>query len=350
MTRRLVLTKFRDLSPDDAFFDSLKESYREFPQWFASKLDEDVYAVIDDRAELSGMLYLKREDGPVVDVHPSLPSRKWLKVGTLKIIGRGTKLGERIIKKILDTAIGGDADAVYVTVFDIHNDLLALFHRYGFRIVGTKTTENGVENVLTRSLDDFKGHIVEDYPFIHTAGRQAWLLAIYPEYHSRLLPDSILNNESREIIRDVSHTNTIHKVYISGLSLTRMSRGDIVVFYRTTDKKGPAYFRSVVTSLCVVEEVRQKRDFVDVEDFLNYTRPRSVFTEPELRDKFTTMQRLSVAKLTYNAALGRRTTRGRLLDDAIVSEQPRWDLRPLSDHQLRQIIEMGNVNARIIID
>jgi predicted GNAT family N-acyltransferase len=349
VSRSLRLTKFRELSLDDPFFDSLKAGYEEFPDWFAGKADEDLY-VVDEEDELSGMLYLKQEEGPVEDVVPALPARKWLKIGTLKIVSRGTRLGERVIKKIFDTALSTDAEAIYVTVFEIHEDLMALFERYGFRRVGTKTTRNGVERVLVRSLTELSGDSIADYPFIHTAGHRAWLLAIYPEYHTRLLPDSILNNEPREIVQDVSHTNTIHKVYIAGLALSRMTRGDIVVFYRTSDGQGPAYYRSVVTSVCVVEEVRSRRDFADIDDFLRFTMPRSVFTEDELRDRYTTMNRLYVAKMTYNAAFGRRTTRGRLLDDGVVAEQPRWDLRELSQDQLRRIIAMGDVNARIIVD
>lgn len=45
MGRRLHLTKFRELSLADPFFDSLKAGYREFPDWFARKADEDVYVV-----------------------------------------------------------------------------------------------------------------------------------------------------------------------------------------------------------------------------------------------------------------------------------------------------------------
>lgn len=278
MSRRLRLTKFRDLSLEDPFFDSLKLGYNEFPRWFASKADEDVY-VVDDEHELSGMLYLKREDGVVDDVSPPLPNRRWLKVGTLKIVGRGTRLGERVLKKVFDTALSEGAEAIYVTVFDVHEDLMALFERYGFEQVATKTTDNGTELVLARSLTDYSGNLISDYPLIHVANCNFWLLAIYPEYHTRLLPDSILNNEPREIVRDVSHSNTIHKVYISGLALTRMQRGDVVVFYRTGDNQGPAFYRSVVTSLCVVEEVRRKRDFANVDEFLAYASPRSVFTE-----------------------------------------------------------------------
>jgi hypothetical protein len=129
-----------------------------------------------------------------------------------------------------------------------------------------------------------------------------------------------------------------------------MSRGDVVVFYRTSDKRGPAHYRSVVTSICVVEEVKSKKDFTTVDTFLEYTTPRSVFTEEELRGLYNDSKRLFVAKMTYNAALVRRTTRGQLIDDGIVPVQPRWDFRSLSSTQLTSIIRMGELNERLIVD
>ena len=352
MARQLKLTTFGEVSLADPFFDSLKMGYKEFPKWFGEKKKEPLYVVVDDKTnKLEGMLYLKQEHGTVEDVTPHLPNRKWLKVGTLKIVAKGTKLGERIVKKIFDTAIACEAEGIYVTVFDVHKKLIELFLRYGFTEQATKTTSNGVEKVLVRSLIDFTGDRLKDYPFVHRKGKKAWLLAIYPEYHSQLLPDSILNNENPdEIVKDVSHTNTIHKVYIGRLALTRMSPGDIVVFYRTNDGKSSAYYRSVVTSICVVEEVKGRKDFRDVDAFLRYTKPRSVFPETELRDLWTNWNRLYVAKLTYNVAFSRRTTRGRLLDEGVISEQPRWDFRELTAAQLGKILELGEVNARLIID
>lgn len=351
MSRQLKLTKFSELMLADPFFDSLKAGYSEFPTWFAGKADEPVYAVIDDETNvLSGMVYLKEEKGFVTDVEPPLPNQKWLKVGTLKIVGQGTRLGERVIKKIFDTAIAAGVDGIYVTVFELHEQLIALFERYGFTQQATKTTVNGIEKVLVRSLVEFTGDRLKDYPFIHRADHKAWLLAIYPAYHTQLLPDSILNNEPAEIVQDVSHTNTIHKVYIGRLLLSRMAPGDIIVFYRTNDGKGKAYYRSVVSSICVVEEVKGKKDFADVDAFLAYTLPRSVFSEEILRGYWTSWKRLYVAKMTYNAAFGKRTTRGQLLEQQVISEQPRWDMRSLDPVQLDRILELGEVNARLIIN
>ncbi|MBR1245983.1 GNAT family N-acetyltransferase [Bradyrhizobium sp. AUGA SZCCT0169] len=349
MARQLRSTTFRTLSLSDPFFDSLKAGYKGFEAWFKSKAHEELY-VVDDKHRLSGMIYLKQEDGSVSDVEPALPPRRWLKVGTLKIEGRGTKLGERVLKKILDTAIEEDRNGVYITVFELHSDLIRLFERYGFKRYAVKRTADGTELVLARELTALSGDIVQDYPFFRTRGRKVWLLAVYPEYHSQLLPDSILNNEPREIVRDVSHTNTIHKMYIGRLSLTRMTRGDIVVIYRTTDGIGPAFYRSVATSICIVEETKTKKDFADEEAFLKYASPHSVFSRDELREKYSTENRLYVAKMTYNSAFNKRITRGRLLEEAGISEHPRWDLRELSSAQLERILEMGSVNARLVVD
>lgn len=350
MTRRLKLTKFRDVDLADTFFNSLKAGYGGFPAWFAKKADEELYVVVDGTGKISGMIYLKPEIGAVTDIVPPLPSARWMKVGTLKIEGKGTKLGERVLKKIFDTAIQDGMDGVYVTVFELHAQLVKLFERYGFVRHATKTTKDGVELVLVRDFRIIKGDIVQDYPLFRTNHKKAWLLAVYPEYHSQLLPDSILNNEPKEMVRDVSHTNTIHKIYIGRIPLNRLNSGDLVVIYRTSDHKGPAYFRSVVSSVGVVEEVKRKSDFANADDFVAYAAPHSVFSEDELKSQFISSARLYTAKFTYNVAFAKRITRGELLDEVGVSEQPRWDLRELSTIQLKSILKRGKVNERLIID
>ncbi|MCP1744336.1 putative GNAT family N-acyltransferase [Bradyrhizobium japonicum] len=198
MSRQLRATKFRALSLSDPFFDSLKAGYRGFESWFNSKADEELY-VIEDGRRLSGMIYLKHENGAVSDVDPPLPSKRWLKIGTLKIEGKGTKLGERVLKKVFDRAISENREGIYVTVFELHANLIRLFERYGFKRYGVKRSDDGTELVLARIFDDLVGDLVTDYPFFRTRGRKSWLLAVYPEFHSQLLPDSILRNEPREI-------------------------------------------------------------------------------------------------------------------------------------------------------
>ncbi len=353
MPGSLRLTTFKDVDLADGFFDSLKAQYAEFPKWFAkkAKADEPVY-VVDDEASgaLRGFVYLKREDGEIDDVTPPLPAAPRLKVGTLKVVAKGTKLGERIIKRIFDRAFEEGVDEIYVTVFDTHQKLIDLFKRYGFEQKGVKETPNGTELVLVRSLTSLTGDLIKDYPYVHAKGRNIYLLAIKPPWHTDLFADSILKTEDPEIVKDVSHSNTIHKVYVAGLSLTRMKRGDIVVMYRTTDINGRAKHRSVATSICVVEEAFSRKDFANAKAFADYAEPHSVFSREDLELKYNTANQLYAVKMTYNIALPRRIIRQRLMDVVGISEHPRWDLRPLTRKQFNKIIELGLVNEALVVN
>lgn len=344
------LTKFKDVDLADPFFDSLKHAYKEFPRWFAGKAEEPVYVSEGAGAVLQGFLYLKTEDGPVLDVEPPLPAAKRLKVGTLKIVAHGSKLGERFIKKIFDNAVVRGVDEIYVTVFEEHVGLIRLLRRYGFNEHSTKTTPNGTELVFVRSMVAPTGDIRRDYPLIHTRGRTKHFLAIYPEYHTRLFPDSILDNEAPSIVEDLSHTNSIHKVYITHTSVGRLRPGDILVMYRTKDRF-PAYWRSVVTSVCVVEEVKSRKDFSNLSDFVKYAKPHSVFDKDELeRDWWNVDKPFYVIRMTYNAAFGKRTPRGPLLDALGKSQKSYINFCPISDSQFDTLLKLGKVSARLIID
>jgi hypothetical protein len=101
--------------------------------------------------------------------------------------------------------------------------------------------------------------------------------------------------------------------------------------------------------VCVVEEVRSKKDFADEKAFIHFALPHSVFTREELHLMFAD-SRLYAVRMTYNAAFRRRIIRGRLLDEVGIPEQPRWDLKPLTREQFDQIIELGEVNESLIVD
>lgn len=344
------LTKFKDVDLSDPFFDSLKAAYQEFPKWFASKAEEPVYISEGGGSALQGFLYLKTEVGAVTDVYPPLPPAKRLKVGTLKIVAHGSKLGERFIKKIFDNAIERGVEEIYVTVFEEHVGLIRLLRRYGFTEHSTKTTPNGTELVFVRSMVSPVSDIRRDYPLIHTKSRTKHFLAIYPEYHTRLFPDSILDNENPSIVEDLSYTNSIHKVYITHTSVGRLRPGDLLIIYRTKDRY-PAYWRSVVTSICVVEEVKSNKDFTNLSDFIKYAKPHSVFSREELETEWWNKNKpFYVVRMTYNAAFGKRTPRGPMLDAIGKSQKSYINFCPISDGQFDTVVKMGKISESLIID
>lgn len=345
----LAYASISSVPVSDAFFDSLRADYPGFDNWLYRKAGESAYIARRADGGLDGFLYLKREDGPVVDVQPALASAKRLKVGTFKVNPHGTRLGERLLKKVFDHAIEQDVDEIYVTVFPKHAKLIEIFMRYGFRKVAEKNGLGGVESVMVRSLRQLTGDVVRDYPIINLAGRK-FMLAIYPDWHTRLLPDSKLHNEPPDIVKDVSHTNSIHKVYLTAMRGTEsLRRGDILVIYRTGDNTAPARFRSVATSLCTVEGVRDISSFPNVEALLQYCAPFSVFTDDELRRFWSNRKYPNLIRFTYNAALKKRLTRGDLIEHGVIDENAYAGFMTLTDEGFRVIVERGGINAGLAI-
>lgn len=346
----LQYKKFKDVNINDPFFDSLKQDYEGFEGWFEKKSNESAYVFENEKGSIDGFLYLKIEEGVVEDVNPPLSPLKRLKIGTFKINAHGTKLGERFLKKIFDHAIYLNVIEIYVTIFEKHSGLLALLKKYGFFEIATKETSSGTELVLIKKLNsDFKD-ILYSYPEINLKLASKYLLSLYPAWHTRLLPDSILKNEKSEIIKDVSHTNSIHKVYLAAMEgMENLKRGDILLIYRTSDGKGAARFRSVATSICVIEEYRHISSFDNKDEFLKYCAPYSIFTQSELNGFWNNKRYPFIIKFTYNVALTKRLTRGVMVDEIGLKEDAYWGFMPLTDEQLIKIAAAGGVDESLII-
>ncbi|CAB3761750.1 N-acetyltransferase [Paraburkholderia solisilvae] len=341
---------FRDIDLNDPFFDSLKASYSEFSEWFVRKNQDTAYVFTNQNGAIDGFLYIKIEEGAVSDVDPVLPAAKRLKIGTLKINAHGTKLGERFIKKIFDHATYEGVQEIYVTVFDEHAALIALLERYGFIRRASKTSVNGIESVFVKRLCDVHDDVVARYPVVRLAGQRAYLLSLKPEWHTRLLPDSILKTETADIVQDVSHTNSIHKVYLTAMrGVDALRLGDVLLIYRTSDGLGAAHHRSVATSVCVVEEFRSIHSFPSRDAFLVYCRPYSVFTEDELSRFWATRRYPYVIRFTYNIALKKRITRGAMIENAGLDASAYWGFLPLTHAQFLNIIRQGGVHESLVI-
>lgn len=345
----LSYKKFKDINLEDNFFDSLKHDYAEFVDWFNRKANTDDSAyVFELDGNIDGFLYLKEEQGPINDIVPEIKKDKVLKVGTMKINAHGTKLGERFIKKILDNAISRNIDTIYVTVFKKHSSLINLYKRYGFIEYGSKASSNGEECVLLKDLSYDSSNFLHNYPKISLNNNNKYALSIYPKYHTKLFPDSILKNESYDLITDVSHTNSIHKIYVCSMKVNVLKPGDLILIYRTSDGQGPAKYRSVVTSVCVVEEVKSKHDFKDFIDFYTYSNQYSIFGKGDLMWCYKKQDCYSI-KMTYNATLNKKVINADISD--IMGYVPSyWGFFPIADDAFNKIIEKGELDESFIID
>lgn len=348
MAKLIEKKKFSDIDLSDPFFDNLKNDYSEFTKWFEKKKDEEAYVYIV-KNKIIGFLYLKIEDEELIDTTPLLPKKKRLKIGTFKIEAHGTRLGERFIKKAIDHALSEGVTEIYLTIFPKHAGLIGVLKEFGFEEYGKKVTANGEELVLLKSLNTVTGSPRKDFPIINAKGKRKFLLAIKPEWHTKLFPDSMLKNETFDIVQDVSHTNSIQKTYVCFMDLSGLRDGDILVIYRMKDEGKSAWYSSVVTSVCTVESVRMKTDFSSQDEYVKFTEKFSVFCEKELINWWNRGTRLYVIKMLYNASLSKRIIRKDLIEKIGIDKDAYWGFVKITDEQFRNIIKLGGVNEGAII-
>ena len=354
----IKIEKFCDIDVKESFFNSLRESYENFDGWFKKKSVTDQEAYVYRNPEnglILDFLYLKSETEALdKDFEPSLPVKKRLKIGTFKVTSRGTRSGEYFLKRALDQAIAENVEECYVTIFptDELKVLISRFEAFGFNCVAKKKHKDGrIENVYVRNMRLVENDVLKQYPFVHSSGNKKWLLSIYPDYHTKLFPDSILKNEDPyDVLQDVSETNSIHKVYVCCMQdVWNMKRGDPIVIYRTKDDKGSAAYRSVATSICVVEEIKTSFDFSNFEDFFKYANTYSVFDKKQLQSWYNQGRRMTAVKMTYNVAFKKKVINKALKEDVGMNPDY-WGFCPVTDEQFKHILQLGATDERYFIN
>lgn len=343
-------SKFGHIDLNDTFFDSLKSDYQGFDKWFLKKYDEDAYITYNsENNKLLSFLYLKIEDETenYNNITPTFSPKRRLKVGTFKVISNGFRLGERFLKIIFDNALKNRVDEIYVTIFNKRPEqqrLIDLMEQWGFRYWGKK----GDECVYVRdfspsfSIENIKGC----FPYI-SMENDIYMVSIYPEYHTELLPDSILNTESPlDFVEDFPHRNSISKVYVSRAIGTHPKAGDILVFYRTG-----GYRKSVITTIAEVLEI--KEDFNDLNEFIDYCNKSSVFPKQQLIDIWNHSWKSPFAiRFLYAYSFPHRINMQRLIELNILSgveDAPRG-FRKITKEQFVTILKETRSDESFIVN
>ena len=335
---------FGEVDIDDRFFDSLKADYPEFEQWYKKKSDAhaDIYVQYDGHNKLQGFLYMKMEEEKVIaDVTPNIVADRILKVGTFKIDSHGTKMGEQFLKVIFDYAIDQAADVCYLTIYEKYETLIKLVLKYGFYEYGTKGSGEYLEKVYLKKMHTQTDDIFRNYPIISTKGHRKYMLSIYPKYHSRMFPESILTNESRNIIKDISHMNSIQKVYVCSMQgVEELQRGDLIVLYRTAEAGRAAEYSAVATTVCTVIETCLQNSFNSFEEFYDYTRKYTLFDRDDLHFWYN-RGGLKIIRMVYNFSLRRRIVRHELIEKLGIERDGYWGFFELSDEIFNSIVDFG---------
>lgn len=350
---------FGEINIKDHFFDSFRLDYQGFDDWFNKKADEEAYICQSDNGDILAFLYIKKEEATenYSDIEPIFPKKTRTKIGTFKVISNGYKLGERFLKIIFDNSLRYKVDEIYVTLFnktEEHKRLIGLLQDWGFYQYGIKKTPTGDELVF---IKDF--HPVPDqnnpkstFPFIDR-NRKYYIVPIYPQYHTELFPDSILNTESpRDFSENEPHRNAIQKVYISRSFFKNLKSGDVIVFYRTKTPGTSAYYTSVVTTIGVVDSVYTQ--IANIEEFISLCRKRSVFSDTKLAEhwNYNPNHRPFVVNFLYTYSFPRRPNLEELIKMGVfadTSSVPRG-FEALSERSFCSILKASNTDESFIIN
>ena len=346
---------FGNIDLKDPFFDSLKEDYSDFTDWFTKKAEEKAY-VTYQKDKLLSFLYLKPE-GPeenYSDIRPIFKPKRRLKVGTFKVATNGVRIGERFLRIVFENALRFKVEEIYVTVFDKRLEqkmLINLLENWGFVKYGSK----GDELVYVRDFKpafDIKNPKLT-YPFV-SENTNIFLVPIWPKYHTELLPDSYLKTESPDDFKEHEpHRNAISKAYICRSLEKNIKKGDIIIFYRTATPGQSGYYTSVITTIGLVEE---KVDGIkDENEFILKCRKRSIFTDAGLREfwNYKPDFRPFIIKFLYiySFVQGKRLNRKQLLDLGVITgeENELRGLKKITTEQFRTIIKETNTDESIVV-
>ena len=348
-------TYFGNVDLTDSFFDSFRVAYLGFDKWFARKCDEEAYICNTDAGKVLGFLYLKTEgvDENYSDIVPPFKPMRRLKVGTFKVESTGFRLGERFVKIIFDNALQRNVDEIYVTLYTDREELsalAALLKRWGFTEYGVKIGNGKEEQVLVKRMKDFDHNISfrKNFPNIQYDCNK-YILPIFPQYHTTLLPDSKLNTENEiDFLGREPHRYALQKVYISWAPGNGVKPGDLILFYRTGPEGSNKKYTSVVTTVAMVDEIIG--NIHSQEELLSICQNRSVFSTEELKGFWRDHRRnLKVLKFIFVKSLSKRLTLGYLWDHDIVCAPrgPRSFMK-LSDEQYNQIMHDSETEIKYV--
>jgi len=278
--------KVYNLDIEDTFFNSLKIDYPEFSDWF-KKISQEarncwVYHGQDDK--LSGLIIYKDEMNPIVTISGDVLSGKTLKISTFKVAEeeQGKKIGELFLKKIFSFSMKNGYQNIYLTTrANKQIYLVNLIEDFGFKPF--KLCSRGRDMVYIKKIPDsapeknyidkFEYH-KNFFPYIDCRNVKKHFIPIKPLYHRTLFPE--IEKQQQFFYNNVQAGNTIKKIYLSHTKNTKLSKGDIILFYRSEDKQA-------ITTLGIIEHIETAKAN-DFNKILEYSLKRSVYNYEQIKE------------------------------------------------------------------
>ena len=291
-----INTKFLyELDVDSPFFDSLRNSYEGFNDWYNTCAEKRRQAwVVKDGDEIGALCIFKEEQDETVTDDGVVLRGKILKLCTFKVADVGKKLGERLLFVAFQAALDGRFDCVYLHVAEEGQDhLLELLDDHGFEFIGKYKGDSVYVKDMRKPLgcvdtepEKRLAYDIKHYPYVaDDANVRKFAVPIRPNFHDRLFPDL---KAQMSLFDDTdgltSESNAIKKAYLCKSKSTLMRPGDLMFFYRSKDARS-------IRCVGVVEDTLRSGIADELAAFVS---KRTVFSRSEIEEMTKTGPALAV--------------------------------------------------------
>lgn len=356
--RHVAEVEAHTINHKDNFFDSLREGYPEFDDWWREKCVRErrpCWVVYDDD-ELAGLIV--RKDETATDTDAVTKASKILKVCTFKVAPdkRGVKLGELLLKQVLWYAQRNRYDLAYLTTYEDQAALMNLLEFYGFIRAGTK--DNG-EFIYERAFSTAK--LLDDpsvtafdaarmnYPrFLVSEKVRGFGIPIQEDYHDTLYPDLWKPKQPDFFVgasradRPTRPGNTIRKVYLCRAPSKLGEAGSLLFFYKGVSNESPS---QAITTVGILESVTYASS---TRELMQLTGGRSVYSEQQLdRWEATTAKPVKVINYLLAAYLDPAVGLNELRELGVVNGNPQQTIYEIQSAVLARLLNRANLEFDI---
>ncbi len=292
--------KLVDLDLSDKIFESLKEDYEDFEEWFKRKSREGREAWVSfSGRNLSSICIFD----PSNDFY-----KREMKICTFKIANfiQGIKLGELLLRAAIRFACINKKENIYIEVRQEEDKeyLINWLESFGFQKDGVKPRKDpGEINELIMFKEmtpvpkkkigkkDIVKIDLEHFPyFIKPPYVQAFFVPIKPEYAQILFPELELQKEIPGLERLAPCGRAIRKAYVCKTPTKGIRRGDLIFFYESERGK------SIVASAFIEDVIASKKG----EEILRFIGKRSVYSKEQIESEFADgTSRITAVKFIY---------------------------------------------------
>ena len=214
-----------EIDKSQSFFDSLRQSYDGFDNWYQQKAEEQrkCWCIEDDNKKVVAICIYKQEQDAQLTDNGEKVKGKILKLCTFKVdsSARGKKLGERLLFIAFDYCVKNNIDWVYLHTYgEEQKTLVGLCEEYGFYFLGKYKKDDVYIKPMKLKQEDLGSleSLIRYYPFFQDNNTvQKYIIPIQPKYHEDLFPDfSSMKGSLFESDQSLysSQGNTIKKAYL----------------------------------------------------------------------------------------------------------------------------------------